>query len=174
MHVDLQEPADANNATVSIGESTLRGHAEDDAISNLVQAQIWNYSIDRVTGEATSEADISYQLASPMATSAVEGYWFKFPSNAEKTTYPAFDPTLRAARDAVFEEELDIDGRSLYRYHHDIAPIYLATLYAGVFNSSTLESEDCGNESVYLFPSVTRHLYVDQETGLLVCQDVYI
>ena len=171
MHVDLQEPADANNATVSIGESTLRGHAEDDAISNLVQAQIWNYSIDRVTGEATSEADISYQLASPMATSAVEGYWFKFPSNAEKTTYPAFDPTLRAARDAVFEEELDIDGRTVYRYHQDIAPENVATLYAGAFNTTTLETEDGGTEAGYLFHSGTRDLYVDQETGLLVGLD---
>ena len=174
MHVDLQEPADANNATVSIGESTLRGHAEDDAISNLVQAQIWNYSIDRVTGEATSEADISYQLASPMATSAVEGYWFKFPSNAEKTTYPAFDPTLRAARDAVFEEELDIDGRTVYRYHQDIAPENVATLYAGAFNTTTLETEDGGTEAGYLFHSGTRDLYVDQETGLLVGLDVDI
>src|SRR5690625_7812391 len=111
MHVDLQEPADVNNATVSIVESTWRGHAEDDAISNLVQAQIWNYSIDRVTGEATSEADISYQLASPMATSAVEGYWFKFPSNAEKTTYPAFDPTLRAARDRSEERRVGKEWR---------------------------------------------------------------
>ena len=174
MHVDIQEPADAENATVSIGESTRRGHIDNDDIADLVQAQIWNYSIDRISGEATSEAGISYQLASPMATSAVDGYWFKFPSNAEKTTYPAFDPTLRAARDAVFEEELEIDGRAVYRYRQEIEPENVATLYAGAFNTTTLETDDGGTEAGYLFHSGTRDLYVDQETGLLVGMDVNI
>ena len=174
MHVDIQEPADAENATVSIGESTRRGHSDNDDIADLVQAQIWNYSIDRISGEATSEAGISYQLASPMATSAVDGYWFKFPSNAEKTTYPAFDPTLRAARDAVFEEELEIDGRAVYRYRQEIKPENVATLYAGAFNTTTLETDDGGTEAGYLFHSGTRDLYVDQETGLLVGMDVNI
>ncbi|AHI19117.1 MAG: DUF3068 domain-containing protein [Corynebacterium casei] len=174
MHVDIQDPADEQNATVSIGESTFRGEGEDDAIENLVQAQIWSYTVDRVTGEATSEADISYQLASPMATSAVDGYWFKFPSNAEKTTYPAFDPTLRQARDAVFEEELDMEGRTVYRYHQEIEPVNVATLYAGAFNTTQLETEEGGTEAGYLFHSGTRDLYVDQETGLLVGMDVDI
>ncbi|MFH0411061.1 DUF3068 domain-containing protein [Corynebacterium sp. L4756] len=172
MHVDIQDPSDEDTATVSIGESTFRG--SDDAIENLVQAQIWNYAIDRVTGEAQSEADISYQLASPMATAPVDGYWFKFPSNAEKTTYPAFDPTLRQARDAVFEEELDMDGRTVFRYHQEIEPENVATLYAGIFNTTTLETEDGGTEAGYLFHSGTRDLYVDQETGLLIGMDVDI
>lgn len=174
MHVDVQDPSDAQNATVSIGESTFRGFGDDGAIENLVQAQIWNYSIDRITGEATSEADISYQLASPMTTSAVDGYWFKFPSDAAKTTYPAYDPTLRAARDAVFEEELEVDGRTVYRYHQEIEPVNVATLYAGAFNTTQLETEDGGTEAGYLFHSGTRELYVDQETGLLIGMDVDI
>ena len=174
MHVDVQDPSDAQNATVSIGESTFRGFGDDDAIESLVQAQIWNYSIDRITGEATSEADISYQLASPMTTSAVDGYWFKFPSDAAKTTYPAYDPTLRAARDAVFEEELEVDGRTVYRYHQEIEPVNVATLYAGAFNTTQLETEDGGTEAGYLFHSGTRELYVDQETGLLIGMDVDI
>jgi hypothetical protein len=174
MHVDVQDPSDAQNATVSIGESTFRGFGDDDAIENLVQAQIWNYSIDRITGEATSEAEISYQLASPMTTSAVDGYWFKFPSDAAKTTYPAYDPTLRAARDAVFEEELEVDGRTVYRYHQEIEPVNVATLYAGAFNTTQLETEDGGTEAGYLFHSGTRELYVDQETGLLIGMDVDI
>ena len=174
MHVDVQDPSDAQNATVSIGESTFRGFGDDDAIENLVQAQIWNYSIDRITGEANSEAEISYQLASPMTTSAVDGYWFKFPSDAAKTTYPAYDPTLRAARDAVFEEELEVDGRTVYRYHQEIEPVNVATLYAGAFNTTQLETEDGGTEAGYLFHSGTRELYVDQETGLLIGMDVDI
>src|SRR5699024_69826 len=120
MHVDVQDPSDAQNATVSIAESTFRRFRDDGAIENLLQAQIWNYSIDHITGEATSQARSSYQLASPMPPSAVDGYWSTFPSDAAKTTYPAYDPTLRAARDAVFEEELEVDGRTVYRYHQEI------------------------------------------------------
>ena len=113
INMDIQEPSDDEKATVRIGETRMRGEGE--GLNDLSQAQVWTYPVDRLSGEAAGEASLSHTLATPSDKVTVDGYWLKFPAGAEKTNYPVFDPTLRKAVDAVFEEETTMDGRTVYR-----------------------------------------------------------
>lgn len=178
LHMAIQDPADKKSATLRIGETTVRAAAGDDAaladVNNLVGAQVWSYSIDRLTGAATSMASINHTIATPASETPVAGYWLKFPSNAEKTNYPVFDPYIRDAVDAVFEEELQIDGRTIYRYHQVVEPTNVATKFAGAFNTSRTEKEGGGSEQTFLYHTATRDYFVDQITGALVAMDVSI
>ncbi|MDY3128267.1 MAG: DUF3068 domain-containing protein [Corynebacterium sp.] len=163
-HVDIQEPADATSATVRIGESTFRG---EETANNLLNANVWTLSIDRTTGEALSPAAINHTLAFPAAEIPVEGYVVKFPANAEKTTYPVMDTTLRQPRDAVFEEELSMSGRTIYRYHQEIEPVNVATIYASAFSTTTMEQAPATTTGYY-YHSGNRDFFVDQQTGIIV------
>lgn len=171
LNLDVQDPADKDTATLRVGESAIRGGTGN--VEDLSFARVWTYPVDRLSGEATGPAALSHTLGSPTAEVPVEGYWMKFPAEAEQTTYPVFDPVLRKATDAVFEESLDIDGRTVYRYHQDIEPTNVATLYAGG-TTTTLTNEDGSTEQGYLYHDATRDLYVDQVTGLVVGMEVDI
>lgn len=172
INASIQEPSDEDTATLRIGETRLRGDGQ--GIDDLSQAQVWTYPIDRLSGEAEAEASLSHTLASPEEKVAVDGYWLKFPADAEKTNYPVFDPTLRKAVDAVFEEETEIDGRTVYRYHQEIEPTNVAQLYAADGNTTSFPKEDGGHEPGYLMHSGSTDFYVDQATGLVVGMDMDI
>ena len=169
LNMDIQEPADKDTATLRVGESAIRGGTGN--VEDLSFARVWAYPVDRLSGKATGPAALSHTMGSPTAEVPVEGYWLKLPADAEQTTYPVFDPVLRTAADAVFEESLDIDGRTVYRYRQEIEPTNVATLYAGN-TTTTLSNEDGSTEQGYLFHSATRDLFVDQATGLVVGMDV--
>lgn len=172
INAGIQEPSDEDTATLRIGETRLRGDGQ--GLDDLSQAQVWTYPIDRLSGEAKAEASLSHTLASPEEKVAVDGYWLKFPADAEKTNYPVFDPTLRKAVDAVFEEETEIDGRTVYRYHQEIEPTSVAQLYAADGNTTSFPKEDGGHEPGYLMHSGSTDFYVDQATGLVVGMDMDI
>lgn len=178
LHMAVQEPSGKDVATLRIGETTVRAGSADEAaladVNNLVGAQVWTYSIDRVTGAAASPANINHTIATPASEAQVPGYWLKFPADAEKTNYPVFDPYIRDAVDAVFEEELEIDGRTIYRYHQAVEPTNVATKFAGAFNTSRTETEGGDSEQTYLYHSATRDYFVDQATGALVAMEVSI
>lgn len=172
INASIQEPSDEDTATLRIGETRLRGDGQ--GIDDLSQAQVWTYPIDRLSGEAEAEASLSHTLASPEDQVAIDGYWLKFPADAEKTNYPVFDPTLRKAVDAVFEEETEVEGRTVYRYHQEIEPTNVAQLYAADGNTTSFPKEDGGQEPGYLMHSGSRDFYVDQATGLVVGMDMDI
>lgn len=167
LHLEVQDPADEDETTVRIGESTMRESRQDE-LDRLISAAVWNYRIDRVTGEATSPATLTDQLAAPTAEVDVDGLWLKFPANAEQTTYDVFDPLLRESRPAVFAEELEMDGRTVYRYRQEIEPTNVAQLYAGLGNTMVLAEEDGSTTQGYLFHSATRDIFVDQASGMVV------
>lgn len=172
INASIQEPSDEDTATLRIGETRLRGDGQ--GIDDLSQAQVWTYPIDRLSGEAEAEASLSHTLATPEEKVAIDGYWLKFPADAEKTNYPVFDPTLRKTVDAVFEEETEIDGRTVYRYHQEIEPTNVAQLYAADGNTTSFPKEDGGHEPGYLMHSGSTDFYVDQATGLVVGMDMDI
>lgn len=175
LHYDTVDPSGKEDASLRVGQTTVRGtEADAGDVENLVSAQVWNFPIDRVSGAAQGKARLNHTIASPAAEVAVDGYWLKFPSEAEKTTYPVFDPTLRQAEDAVFAEEQEIDGREIYRYDQEIAPVNVATLYAGMGNTTQFETPDGGTEPGYLFHSGKRSIYVDHATGMVVGMDLDI
>lgn len=176
LHMNIGEQSDAKTAQVRVGETTVRGddaNAKQD-VENLYNARVWSYVIDRGTGEAEEPAKLTHTIAMPESEVDVDGYWLKFPAHAEKTNYPVFDPTLRQAREAVFAEETEIEGRTVYRYHQEFEPENVAKLYAGMLNTTSLPTPEGGSEQGFLFHGVSNDFYVDQETGMLVGMDVDI
>lgn len=167
LHLEVQNPADEDEATVRIGETLMRESRQED-LDRLITASVWNYRMDRLTGEATTPATLTDQLASPTAEVDIDGYWLKFPTHAEQTTYDVFDSLLREARPAVFEEELDMGGRIVYRYRQEIEPTNVAQLYAGLGNTTIFAEEDGSTTQGYLFHSATRDIFVDQVSGMVV------
>ncbi|MBK4145284.1 DUF3068 domain-containing protein [Corynebacterium macginleyi] len=172
INASIQEPSNEDTATLRIGETRLRGDGQ--GLDDLSRAQVWTYPIDRLSGEAEGEASLSHTLASPEEKVSIDGYWLKFPANAEKTNYPVFDPTLRKAVDGVFEEETEVEGRTVYRYHQEIEPTNVAQLYAADGNTTSFPKEDGGQEPGYLMHSGSRDFYVDQATGLVVGMEMDI
>ena len=170
-HLNLQDPADRDTVTAGIGRSLMKGadgEGEGADVNNLIKASVWNFPMDRLTGQADGPAQLNNSIAAPNTEVEMGGYWLKFPSQAKKTTYPVFDPTLRAARDAVFEEELEMEGRKVYHYRQEIPPENVAQLYADFGNTGQLPTEDGGTETGYLNHAAYRDFYVDQISGLVV------
>ncbi|QGU06402.1 hypothetical protein COCCU_02240 [Corynebacterium occultum] len=167
IHLEVQNPVDADAATVRVGTSLARGSQQSD-LDRLISAEVWNYRIDRLSGAALSPANVSDQPASPVREVEVDGIWVKFPSNAEQTTYEVFDQTLRESHPAVFQEELEMGGQTVYRYHQVIEPQNVAQRWNGVFNTTDFMNEDGSTEQGYLFHGVERDFFVDQNSGLIV------
>ncbi|MCK7637477.1 DUF3068 domain-containing protein [Corynebacterium sp. P7202] len=166
-HVELLDPADAETVTVRIGSTMMREAREDD-LERLVEASVWSFVMDRVTGEARGPATMTSQLGIPPNEVPMSGLWAKFPADPEKTTYEVFDGTLRGSAPAVYTETVERGGRELNVYRQTIEPTNLATRYADMFNTTTLDTDDGGTEAGYLFYSAERDWYVDTGTGLVV------
>lgn len=162
-HAEFMDPVDTNSVTARIGVTTMRESNQQD-LDRLIDATVWSYRLDRYTGNPLTPATMADQPASPAKQVPVDALWVKFPVNASQSTYQVFDVTLRKAVPAEFQEELQIQGRKVYRYHQKIEPTNVAMSYAGPFNTKTLE----GGEPGYLFHSGTRDYFVDQKSGLVV------
>ena len=167
-HIALQEPADDEQVTLRVGSSWMRSSLQEEK-DRLITAQVWSYPSDRLTGDALADAAVSHTMATPVSTVPVTGLWWKFPAGAEKTSYDVFDETLRDSAPAVFEEEMEMDGRTVYRYHQDIEPTNVAKKYN---TYQTMLSGEDGTE--YLFHSAQRDFYVDKVSGMIVDLDVSI
>ncbi|CAB0536689.1 hypothetical protein CIP107514_00370 [Corynebacterium diphtheriae] len=161
-HMDILPPTDADTATVRIGVTDVRKSRQAD-VDRLIQASVWTYPLDRLSGKALAPATVSAQLGSPTESVPVDGAWLKFPSDAQQTTYEVFDPTLRSTTPAVFSEEIDRGGRTIYRYNQEIKPTNVAEKYASVFNTTQKDEN-----TLYLYHSGNRQWYVDQISGLVV------
>ncbi|WP_293772143.1 DUF3068 domain-containing protein [uncultured Corynebacterium sp.] len=172
-HVALQEPADEDTVTLRVGSSWMRSSQQAEA-DRLIQAEVLTYPMDRLTGEATGDGTLTHTLGSPTTNVAMSGVWFKFPSNAQKTTYDVYDDTLRGTAPAVFESETELDGRTVYVYHQDVEPTNIAKRYAGTFTTIAHTNDAGEEERGYLYHSASRDFYVDAQTGLVVDMDVSI
>lgn len=167
MHLEIQNPVEADAATVRVGTTTARLNQQSD-LDRLISAEVWNYRIDRTTGEALTPATMTDQLASPTAEIPIDGLWVKFPSSTQQTTYEVFSQTLRETRPAVFAEELEIDGTTVYRFRQEIEPTNVRQLYPGIFNETTFATDDGGEERGFLFHSVERDFFVEPNSGMIV------
>ena len=163
LHMEIQNPADEDTATLRVGETLMRDSQQED-LDRLIAAEVWSFGVDRRTGEFTTRATLTDQLASPVSTVEIDGHWLKFPTGAEQGTYEVFDPKLRETRPAEFAEELEMNGRTVHRYRQEIEPINLAELYDSPFH--TIEFAE--GEPGHWFYSATRDLLVDELSGLVV------
>lgn len=156
LHWDLLEPADAESVAVRVGSTLIRSteenqagqpdgqpggnHAQDNPdATELVDADVWAFDMDRRSGQALSTAQLSHTLVTPAAHIEIDGQWLKFPVNAEKTSYDVFDETLRESHPAAFQEEVTVDGVELYRYRQVIDPVNVASKYADARNTKQEE-----------------------------------
>ena len=197
LHWDLLEPADAESVSVRVGSSTLR-ESEPGEPAELVDAEVWAFDLDRISGQALSTAQLSHTLVTPAAHVDIAGQWLKFPVGAEKTNYEVFDPTLRESASAAFQEVVTVDGVELYRYRQVIEPVNVATKYADQRNTKREEvlapedpapadpapedpaaepaEEDQSPEQpamvsgrqLYLHHAATRDFFVHPRTGMIV------
>lgn len=163
LHAEIQNPANEETVTLRVGETLMRDSMQGE-LDRLISAEVWSFGMDRATGGFITPAILTDQLASPVSEVPVDGVWLKFPSGAEQVTYEVFDPKLRDTRPAEYAEELDMNGRSVYRYRQEIEPTNVAELYDFIFNTTTFADEEEG----YLFHSVTRDILVDRVSGLVV------
>ncbi|GAB3942700.1 DUF3068 domain-containing protein [Corynebacterium tapiri] len=165
LHLQVQPPADEDTTAVRIGSTWFRGQG---APEELMTAQTWSYSLDRVTGEATTPATLTHTIGMPAAQVHVDGHWLKIPVESTAPTLPIFDETLRAAVPAQRMEDEEIEGRPVNHYRQTIEPTNVAQRYAGLANTKVVPTPEGGTEQLYLFHSASKDLYFDQVTGLLV------
>lgn len=128
--------------------------------NDLVTATTDRVAFDRKTSEAINCCGES--LNGDAAKH--EGIEYKFPFNAEKTTYQYFDTTLGEAFDMVYQESEEVGGVTVYRYEQRIEPVQIAELE--VPGSLIGRSED--SVPVGRFYSNTRRVWVEPDTGVIV------
>lgn len=162
LHMDVQDPASADTATVRVGSTLMRDSRQEES-DRLITASTWGYELNRSTGEATGPARLTHTMGMPPTEVDVPGVWMKFPADAEQTTYDVFDETLREAQPATFVEETEIGGRTVYQYRQEIEPTNVAQRYASFFNTTDLD----GTQGM-LHHSATTDYYVDQITGIVL------
>ncbi|MDY5785827.1 DUF3068 domain-containing protein [Corynebacterium sp.] len=167
LHMEVQNPADAETASVRIGDTLRAGDAGSD-FDNLVTATTWTYALDRTSGEPVGDMRLQTVMGMPETTVSGAGHWLKFPTNVQQQTYEVFDPVLRATAPAEFAGEGTLGGREVYTFTQTIPPTNVALTYADMRNTMTLQGPDDEPIRAFYFHSAERELTVDQVSGLVV------
>lgn len=167
LHMEIQEPSDADTASVRVGD-TLRAGASGSDFADLLAASTWSYAVDRVSGAAASPAEVSLVMGMPATQVPIDGAWLTFPAPVTQGTVEVFDPVLRGSAPAEFVGEEEIAGRAVARFRQDIEPTNLAMRYADPRNTLTLEGEGGEPLRTFLHHAAEREILVDQETGVVV------
>ncbi|MCZ9309451.1 DUF3068 domain-containing protein [Corynebacterium uberis] len=170
LNLTIEEPTTASTATARVGSTFVRTSLQQEH-DRLMQATVWNWVLDRVTGAAVGPMTLSYQMASPTAQLDVDGVWLKFPANLGRDDVSVLDETLRRATPATFIDETELHGRKVYHFRQDIAPTNVALDYEAIgttIDLPTPEGHEGPGETGYLFHSAVRDYYVDQASGLVL------
>ncbi|WP_295625113.1 DUF3068 domain-containing protein [uncultured Corynebacterium sp.] len=166
-HGELIQPADDERVSMRLGTSTTRELPPEvlgtDPILELVEAGVWTFTIDRLTGEFLAPALVTDQMAGVPVEVPVDGYWMKFPADAGPVSYPVFDDYLRSTVPAEFIGEEEIGGNRVMRYRQTIEPTNLATRY----RSATTQI-DVDGQSGFLMYQGTREWVVEPRSGMVV------
>lgn len=166
LHMEIQDPANDDVASVRIGDTLRAGTAERD-FDNLVAASTWSMVLDRLTGEVALPAQVAFVMGMPPVEVPLDAPWLKLPSDVQQQDYAIFDSQLRGGAPAQFAGEEEIAGRTVYTFTQHIEPTNLALRYADPFNTSSAEVDE---ESVRTFRyyAADREYQVDQISGLVV------
>ena len=117
----------------------------------LISADTSQFVTDRHTAETVDNGDYL-----PADAPQMEGLQNKWPFNAEKKTYPVWDDIVRAAVDAEYQGEDEIDGLKVYKYEYtaNVGPVTLVGDISGTYFAK------------YTF-------YVEPKTGSIINQVVH-
>lgn len=166
-HGELIEPADEQRVSVRMGTSTTRELPPEvmgtDPILELVDAAVWTFTVDRLSGEFLGPAMLTDQMAGVPVEVPVDGHWVKFPADAGPVSYPIFDDFLRGTVPAEYVGTEDLGGNEVLRYRQTIAPTNLATRYR-----SNLTQINVDDKTGYLTYQGTRDWLVEPESGMVV------
>lgn len=170
-NITLSEPADEQNAAARVGVSTSRTDVEDDAAA-LLNAEVWNFTVDRLSGEVKGDAQVVDTPATPPGK--VEGMkiWVKFPQYMEQRDYEYFDDQIRESIPAKFtgtvnKKDSDGDEHELYVLKQDILKTKVGDHYNSMWNKTTVERDGEQVEGDLMY-SGTRTMAVEPRTGLIV------
>lgn len=123
---DLTQPEVKENGDVA---SWIEAVDIVDQNGNRVKATERQLCVDRHTAEAVEPCTVRYVKATndPKTLQVVKeegtpqpGINLKFPFDTEKRSYQMYDLTIRAAAEARFDGEEEVDGVSTYRFVQDI------------------------------------------------------
>ena len=166
-HGELIEPADEQRVSVRMGTSTTRELPPEvmgtDPILELVDAAVWTFTVDRLSGEFLGPAMLTDQMAGVPVEVPVDGHWVKFPADAGPVSYPIFDDFLRGTVPAEYVGTEDLGGNEVLRYRQTIAPTNLATRYR-----SNLTQINVDDKTGFLTYQGTRDWLVEPESGMVV------
>lgn len=172
--VSLGEPADDESAAATVGVTSLRNDIEGD--DGLLDAEVWSYRIDRMTGLSLGDAKVADTPATPAAPTEVAGQWLAFPRDTAQEEYPVFDNLLRRDVPAQFVQTEDVNGTEVYvfRQEFDAEPVRQAN--PGYYRSTSTTGE--GDPSS-LYRNGSKEFRVEPESGMIVSvtediQDVYV
>lgn len=170
-NITLSQPADEETAAAKVGVSTSRTDVDDEA-EGLMTAEIWNFMVDRMTGEVTGEAKVADTPATPATTVPNISTWAKFPQDVEQRDYDYFDDQLRAPVPATFKGTINKpdaagEDHELYIFEQVIPDSKVAEHYDSIWNTTTVERDGEQVEGDLIY-SGTRTLTVEPRSGLIV------
>ncbi|MGO3362903.1 MAG: DUF3068 domain-containing protein [Corynebacterium sp.] len=163
--VTLGEPAEEDSASAQVGVTSLRDDVEDENAA-LLDAEVWSYRIDRMSGASLGEAKVADVPGTPAADSSVSGQWLSFPRDTEQQEYPVFDNLLRRDLPAHFVQTEDIGGTEVYVFRQDLEAEPVGQENPGYFRGSTSAGDDGGDAP--LMRSGTREFRVEPSSGMIV------
>jgi len=176
--VTVEEPSDENEMTVQAGQTLRRTDRQGD--TGLLTASIDRVTIDRVTGEPVSTEPngsiaVSTNAKGETLSDPVQhvGLQYRFPIGTEKKDYPYFDLNARATFPAVFLEETEINGTTVYHFQQTVPATSMYDVAKSPTNRLTLPAAKWGLEgegdlTLTRYYQNVRDLWVEPETGTVI------
>lgn len=125
--VGIEEPSDADVATLQVGTTLLRKDKEGQA--SLINATVDYLTLDRHTAYPVDDPISSVLINAPKGGNDQEppvfsrpGIQYQFPFGAQKKTYPYFDVQSMRNFEIDFVGEEKQDGETVYKYTMTIPP----------------------------------------------------
>lgn len=166
LHMDIQNPANDEIASLRVGETLFQGD-DGSEFDNLIHAQTWSWEIDRVTGQPLTPANLSSVMVMPSTEVDMGGPWLKLPVDTQADNISVFDPYIRGAAHAAAEGAED-KNEAVTSYRQVIEPVRLASLYPAMPNTKTVTDEEGNAEQLFLVYEADRVLDFHNTTGVLV------
>ena len=175
LHGVLIEPADADKVSLRVGVTEMRELPPEvmgtDPLTELIEANIWTVTIDRLTGEALAPATLVDRMAGVPRSVAFEGNWVKLPADTEEKEYLIFDDLLHDSLPAKFVGEEERGGNRVLHFRQDIEKTNLAQKYRSYVSQLTQD-----DKSGFLQYQGTRDLWVEPKSGSVIdmAEDIHL
>lgn len=174
-HGQLVQPADSDRVSVRVGVTAMRELPAEvvgtDSLTELIDASVWTFTIDRLTGEFLAPATIVDRMAGVPREWPVEGHWVKLPTNTERKDYAMFDDFLRESVPAKFVDTVDHNGTELLHFRQRVDKTNVAQKFRSYVSQITHDGK-----TGFLQYEGTRDWWVEPKSGVVVdaAEDVHL